>query len=89
MIFIDPIIITSLVGKHIVGIDFIKVYSITDGHFQTLNSLTRSQHSANGNLLQYIRCTCLLFDVHVTVHRNVHSLKYNTQDSKLYNIMWK
>jgi len=46
MIFIDPIIITSLVGKHIAIIDFIKMYSITDGHFQTLNSLMRSQHNA-------------------------------------------
>jgi len=46
MIFIDPIIITSLVGKHIVIIDFMKVYSITDGHFQTLNSLMRSQGNA-------------------------------------------
>jgi len=46
MIFIDPIIITSLVGKHIVIIDFIKVYSITDRHFQTPNSLMRSQHNA-------------------------------------------
>ena len=46
MIFIEPIIITNLVGKHIVITNFIKVYSITDGHFQTLNSLMMSQHDA-------------------------------------------
>jgi hypothetical protein len=42
MIFIDPIIITSLVGKHIVIINFIKVYSITNEYFKAQNSLMRS-----------------------------------------------
>jgi hypothetical protein len=46
MIFIGRIIITILVRKHIVVINFIKVSSIADGCSETFNNLMRSQYDA-------------------------------------------